>query len=391
MDYLTQFVDKITQYNAIELNRQFLVSGTDSRIRKVVLEGVLHQCRQNEESLIIIDDTGFAHLENIDTINAFGYQIQNALSGEYCLYNPFKINNVKGMSKFRQLLGTIEYTEKSKAKLISYLNFIQYIEYLYYGERETELSLNTLQDYCTTMAVENKILDLLKARIINEHDQMTLLAKYAECASAAADFENDLSLIRSFITGKDMNAALRTNQAIVLPLADYGIDETLRNLVLQLLQFGIEEIGNPITIIIFDKGYGARTYISNLFNRLPPHVNIHLFSEDIFTLTDTDSRAMLFNRFNVRVYSRHLAMNSAEEIEKACGEIDVPKKSQTISYDRRWKNKSFLDVLMGTDQMETYTKLPSVREPRYHKEEIVSFPPGRGIVECMGNTSIFGI
>ena len=349
-------------------------------------------CREKDEALIIIDDMGISEMENIAKISSCGYQIKNGMSGEYCLYNPFQITTVKEISKIRQLLSTLEYDEKQKGKLIGYLNFIRHIEFLEHGNEAFKLTLEGLGKYCSIMAVEEKIQCLVDTGVIDERQQIMLLAKYSECSSAAADLEDMFFVLLPFISGEDIRFETNENQAIVFRIGELGEDETIRNLVMQLLQFGIEENrGRKITLLVFDKGYGNRKCILNLLKSIPSHVNMHIFSDDIFTLCDKDTLAMILNRFTARVYSRHLAMGSAETIEKICGEVDVVKNSYNVAYDRRWSSNRPWDVLMGKNKTETYTQMAPVREPRYRKEMIMGLSPGAGIVEFMGNTSVFAI
>lgn len=393
MDYL-MFIDRITQYQSISPKVQFLVSGNDSAVRNTILNDVLRTCRENEHTLLIVDDTGSSGTVDFNFIRSFGYQVQNGMSGEYCLYNPFQIASVKGMSKIRQLLSILEYDEKQKGKLIAYLSFLRHMEYLEYGNQSMELTLEKLGAYCTTMAIEEKLQHFLDSGIINERQQLMLLAKYSECSAAAADFEDMLFALMPFISGKSIKIGDKKHQALVFQTGELGEDETMRSLVMQLLQFGLEEnraSQAETTVLILDKGYGSRMCVFNLIKALPVHVDVHIFSEDIFTLCDPPGLAMILNRFTARVYSRHLVMSSAEAIEKACGEIDVVKNSYNVTYDRRWRANRPWDVLMRNNKTESYTQMAPVREPRYRKEMILSLAPGNGIVEYMGNTSLFSV
>lgn len=312
------------------------------------------------------------------------------MSGEFCLYQPFQLTTVKGISKIRQMLATLEYNEKQKGKLLSYLGFIRHVETLRHGGRDFELDPWTLAEYSTVIAAEEKLQELAEAGILDARQQRLLLAKYAECASAAADFEDMLYILYPFIHGRDIRTEVLRNQALIFPTGELGEDETIRSLVMQLLQFGLEEDrSRRITLLILDKGYGSRRCVLNLLKAVPPHVQMHIFSEDIFTLCDAATLAMVLNRFAVRVYSRHLAMSSAEAIEKACGEIDVVKTTYDVTYDRRWRSNRPWDILLGNNKTETYGTAPPEREPKYRREMIMSFPPGNGIVEFMGNTSVF--
>src|SRR5699024_2006480 len=140
----------------------------------------------------IVDDTGAAASVYPEILRSFGYQAVNGMSGEFCLYQPFQLTTVKGISKIRQMLATLEYNEKQKGKLLSYLGFIRHVETLRHGGRDFELDPGTLAEYSTVIAAEEKLQELAEAGILDARQQRLLLAKYAECASAAADFEDML-------------------------------------------------------------------------------------------------------------------------------------------------------------------------------------------------------
>lgn len=388
MDYL-MFIERITQYMQQPPEIRFLVSGSDPIIHQSVLKDVLSRCRCRGDALIIVDDT--ENTADLEVVATYGYQIENGMSGEYCLYNPFQITTTKGITKIRQLLATLEYDEKQKGKLISYLNFIRHIELLESGKQDFELTLENLGEYCTTLAVEEKLQDLVDEGVINERQQDMLLRKYSECAMAGADLEDMFFLLMPYIGNKNSPLNLSADKAVVFRTGEFGEDETARSLVMQLLQFGLEEKSrNNVTLLIFDKGYGSRKCVFNLLKSLTSKVSLHIFSNDIFTLCDAASLVMVMNRFSVKVYGHHI-MSSAEAIEKACGEIDVVKHQKTTTYDRRWSANRPWDMLMGNNKTEAYMELAPAREPRYRKEMIMSFTPGNGIVEFMGNTSVFSI
>ena len=112
-----------------------------------------------------------------------------------------------------------------------------------------------------------------------------------------------LYILYPFIHGRDIRTEVLRNQALIFPTGELGEDETIRSLVMQLLQFGLEEDrSRRITLLILDKGYGSRRCVLNLLKAVPPHVQMHIFSEDIFTLCDAATLAMVLNRIAVRVY-----------------------------------------------------------------------------------------
>lgn len=391
MNYLT-FIDRIMQYNPVPVPVRFLVSGNDAVIRNAVLNNVYRKARASGRRLVIIDDIGLAGAFNLNDITSIGYHVKDGMSGESFLYNPFCISTVTDISKMRQLLTALEYDEIRKMKFIAYLGFIKTVEELEKGNVNMVLTLETLNTYSTNMNVEKKLQNLLLRHVIDDGQHMQLLTKYLEICEAAADFENMLFILSPFINGDNMNTNTRNSQAIVYHMDQLGTDTVMRTVITQLLSFHLETVnGGDTTVIILDKGYGNRKYMLDFLATLPKEVDIHIFSEDIFTLCDTTNLAMIFNCFTARIFSRHLAMDSCQEIERFCGEIDVVKSSYTETRDRRWKANRPWDILMGNNKTEAYTQNVPIREPRYRKEIIAGFRLGSGIIEYMGNTSLFSV
>lgn len=387
MDYLT-FIDRITRRAPAPFRAQFLVSGSDPAIRNAVLEDVARECREAGRALLVIDDTGNGEIARL--LRSCGYSVQQGFSEARCLWDPLQAGTVKGLSQLRQLLTVLEYDERQKNKLAAYLRFITHIESLWPGGRAEALTAEELGACCTAMAVEELLQALVEQGAIDEDRRMALLVKYSECAAAAADFEDVLLLLTPFIRGEPLEP--EAGQALIFRVDALGEDETLRDVVLHLLRFNLEQKRNPgISVAVLDKGYGQRKNLFNFLKELPPHVPAHLFSEDVFTLCGPADLAMLFNRFSVRIYSRHPVMSSAEAVEQACGEMDVVKNSYHVTYDRRWSANRPWDVLMGRSKTESYAQSTPMRESRYRKEMIVRFSPGTGIVECMGNASLFAV
>lgn len=386
MDYLT-FINNVQRKDAVPESLRFLVSGNDSYLREKVLHEVLGQCQKNER-LLVIDDTGENTAYNI--LSSLGYKVTNGLSGYKLCDTPFKITQLTSLSKLRQILDILEYDERRKGKLIAYLNFIRQIEMLETGQNDLTISLPLLGKYSTTKAVNTHLEKLVANGIIDEEQQLFLLAKYSECSSAAPELEDILFLIAPFIEGRELWSESPT--AFVFPLDMFG-EEILKNLILQFLSFGLTEKSDPkTTVIILDKAaYGDRSGILHFILSTSPKLNIHIFSEDVFTLSSTSELANIFNRFNVRVFGRHAVESSAQQIENACGRIEIVKSSYTVAYDRRWRANRPLDILFGKNKVETYVQAPPTFEPRYRKEAIMSLSPGCGIIEYHGQTTLFSI
>lgn len=385
MDYI-MFTNRIMQELSYKPNINFLLSGHDLLIRNKIITDVLSKERDN--TLVIIDDIGECGGIDYNTLINYGYQIKNGISGEYCLYNPFQISSLKDISRIRQLLDIMDYDEKCKGKVISYLNFIRHIELLENGMQNFDLTLNKLEEYCTVISVEEKIQNLVNKEVIDETQQLMLLAKYSECASAGSYLEDMFFMLMPYINCHNF-LSINLKQAIVFPIHTLGEDDILKILIIKLTQFWIEENNKKdITLLIFDKGYGNRKSILNLINSITSEINMHFFSEDIFTMGDEHTISNIITRFNAKIYSRHSVMHSAEAIEKICGEIEVIRHQKTITYDNRFKTNSPWDILFKNNKTESYTQT-TYREKRYYKEMIMNFSPGNGIIEFLGETSLF--
>ena len=390
MNYLTFIKNTQHRLAVPQEPLQFLISGNDPYLRESLLYDVLKQCRERNERVLIIDDAG----ESIasDILSSLGYKVTNGLSGYKLCDNPFKITQLTSLSKLRQILDILEYDERRKGKLTAYLNFIRQIEMLETGQNELTISLPLLGNYSTTKAVNAHLEKLVANGIIDEEQQLFLLAKYSECASAAPELEDMLFLIAPFVEGRELWSESPTT-AFVFPLNMFGEDKILKNLTLKLLSLGLTEKSGPkTTVTILDKAYSDRSGILNfILSTSAKSAKLNIFSEDIFTLGRASDLANIFNRFNVRVFGRHAVESSAQQLENTCGKVEVIKSSYTVAYDRRWRANRPLDILFGKNKVETYVQAPPTFEPRYRKEAIMSLSPGCGIIEYHGQTTLFSI
>lgn len=387
MNYLTFIKNTQHRLAVPQEPLQFLISGNDPYLRESLLYDVLKQCRERNERVLIIDDAG----ESIasDILSSLGYSIKNGLSGYKLCDNPFKITQLTGLSKLRQILDILEYDERRKGKLTAYLNFIRQVEMLETGRNELTISIPLLGKYSTTKAVNTHLEKLVANGIIDEEQQLFLLAKFSECASAAPELEDMLFLIAPFVEGRELWSESPTT-AFVFPLNMFGEDKILKNLILKLLSLVLTKSDPKTTVIILAKAYSDRSGILT-FILSAASAKLNVFSEDIFTLGSDIELANIFNRFNVRVFGRHAVESSAQQVENTCGMIEVVRSSYTVAYDRRWRANRPLDILFGKNKVETYVQAPPTFEPRYRKEAIMSLSPGCGIIEYHGQTTLFSI
>lgn len=389
MNYLT-FANQISRYGPANMPLNYLVSGTDPSIRNVVLNDLFGRFAETGRQVIILDDT--YDMMELNNLRTKGFSLQNGLSGEFCLYDPINLKSVKNMSRLRCLLQLMDYTEQKKQKLIAYINFISYLRKLSKDDHSA-MSLEVLSEYSSAILVEEKLQELLFSGIIDQTRQMHLLGKYSEICSAAADFEDTLFLLAPFIMG---NKSLYDNENArcvkYFKISEMDSDHVLKNIAVKMIAYTIEDAPDNIAVVVFDKGKGDRNYIMDFLSCVSASAaEIHMFSEDIFTLGNSDEIRSVSNCFSARIYTRHTAMDSCLAIEKEMGDIDVVKTSSAVTYDRRWKANKPLDILFGKNKTETYTTNAPCREPKFRKEMIAGMQQGCGIIEIAGNSSIFSV
>ena len=367
----------------------FFISGMDAGVRNHVLSDIYSKIGKN---LIILDDSGDSGVLDVAQIQAAGYQVKNGFSGEFRLYNPLRIDSINGMTRLRELMKVMGYDEKQKQKLIAYLKFIEHIERLFGTEEDNILTLEILGSYSSNVYVEMKIQKLVSENIIDSDQQLYLLSKYSEVCDVAADFENSFYILAPFIRGKNKLTSHADLTAYLFSFKEMETDIVIKNIVTHLLLYDIaDNINERFAILILDKGMGERPYILKLLTALPEWAEVYLVSPDIFTLVNNNMLSMIMNRFAVRIYSKHLAMDSCRFIEELLGEINVVKQSYAVNYDCRWSANKPLDILWGRNKTEGYVTNPSVREPKYRKEMIARLHQGEAIIEYGGRSLLVSL
>jgi len=375
-----QYINMIQNTSENRPLLQFLVSGADPQVRNTVLSNIIATSRPHDAQLFIVDNTrNGCDLNN----TTHGYKIKSATSGEISLCSDLlNTSSMQQISRFREVLSILGFDSVQTMRTVSYLSFV----------RETEkrlgnnapLTIEVLEEYSATILVEYKLNRLVENGSLSEENHRYLLARYSEVASASADFEHFLVLMAPFIRGETPHPG----QAVLVSLNAFANDATMQNLICRLLVSYIKNDPCNSTVLIFDDADGNREYMVDLLKLLPSSVEIHMFSRDIFSLSD-GGLSVIMNRFPARVYSRHEDMNSCRKIEETCGEIDVVKRTTTVSRDRRLQANTPIDMLFGINKVETEIMNVPTREPKFRKETIQSFPPRAGILDFAGNKMIF--
>lgn len=373
MDHLT-FINSIAQTQGITVPPvRFMVSGEDAALRDAVLTTVLSRCRELRQRLIIVNNTTDSSV-GLDRVRALGYGVCDVMEG--CrLFDPFDdIDSAAGQSRLRRIMAALGYSELQKAALISYLRLIRDIE-------GGTLTADVLSRYGSVLDIEERLVQTARTPAQRER----IIQRYNELSAAAADFDSMLTWLLPFISGERPPDGC----ALCLPVGMLGDDTSFKSVILRMLGFELERAENT-AVVILDDSQSEHRCIYDFVTALPRSVDTHIFSDDIFTVcADDGAMATLFDRFSARVYGKHVAMASAQRIERAFGDIDVVKSEYTMTVDRRWRANSPWDVLLGNNKAEAYTTPAPVREPRYRKEMVQSFELGCGIVEFMGSSTLF--
>lgn len=375
-----QYINMIQNTVTNNPRLQFLVSGVDPHVRDTVLSNIIAVGRQQNSRLFIVDNTRNGY-DLSNTTQDYG--IVSVTSGDISLCcDLLDTNSLQSISRFREILSVLGFNATQAMKINTYLNFVKETER--HLDNRVPLTIEKLEEYSATILVEYKLKQLVVNGKISEETRQYLLARYSEVAAAAADFEHFLILLTPFIGG----AEPRPDQIVLASLGAFANDDVMQNLICRLLISHIKNDPADTTVLILDDADDDRDAIIDFLRLLPSAVDVHLFSKDIFSLADNGLSAVM-NRFPIRIYSRHEDMESCLRIEKLCGEIDVVKKTTTVSRDRRLRANTPIDVLFNLNQVETEITNAPVREPKFRKEAIQSLPPGAGIVDFVGNKMIF--
>lgn len=369
--------------------RNYLVTGEDSIIRDAFLTRFLKDNKTNRRSIFILDDSDGIMLSQ-NSILENQLTIKDGLEVGNCLYNIFPLNIKRRVLQLRRVLDVLGYSEEQKAELIAYLDFISTCESISCNKNSGDITIDILGQYSSNIQVGTKISSLTAKGIINDVQKEYLISKYSEVCAAGADFEHRLLMLEPLISGEPM--VLHPDELILYKLSDYEGDSLMRRLIVSLIRsFMVEHKNEKYSVVVLDKGYGMRECLVDFLKSFPINVTTLLLSADVFTLCNRKELNSIFNRFPLRIFSRHQSEDSCKEIEENCGEIDVKKTSYAVTYDRRWHANKPIDVLLGNNKLEVYSSGPSIREPRYRKEMIASLNEGTGIAVYNGQTLFFSV
>lgn len=380
VNYL-QYIGSVQQGAAAFPNVRFLVSGVDARVRQIVGQNIIASTYDSGKTLFVVDNTQ----SNYAAPAGFGsYHIVNILNGEVSLCNDLlNVDSLQGISRLRALLADLGFDGTRAMKIVTYLKFVEETQRRL--DDSTRLTIDILEQYGSTMLVDWKLRQLVEAGCLSEINYQYLKGRYSEVSSAAADFETFLILLGPFL-GDTQPAP---NMAVYLPIGEFASDKPMQEMLSKLLISYFKRNPNNSTILILDDGNGDdRKFIIDILKNLPVNTEVHMLSNDAFTFGEAD-RCVLVNTFPVRIYTRHDNMTSCGCIECLCGQIDVVKHSSTVTVDKRFKNNSAWDMLLGTNRTEATTVNAPTKEYRFRKETINTMNEGTGIIDYAGNKVMF--
>ena len=292
------------------------------------------------------------------------------------------VTSLKSVSRLRALLADLGFDGTRAMKVVAYLSFV----------RETErrlgntapLTVEVLEEYGGAMLVKWKLEQLVERGALSTRNCAYLLGRYAEVSGAAADFETVLVLLAPFLSG----ALPACDMAVHLPVGDFAADQPMQELMCKLMLSCVKQNRDGSAVLILDDGKGDRAFLIEVLRNLPVTTEVHMLSNDAFSFREADL-GVLMNTFPVRIYTRHEDMASCGRIENHCGQIDVVKRSSTVTIDRRFRANSAWDMLLGTNRTETEIRNAPVKEYRFRKETIHTLYAGTGIIDCGGNKVLF--
>lgn len=380
VNYL-QYIGSVQQGAAAFPNVRFLVSGVDARVRQIVGQNIIASAYDRGKTLFVVDNT---QSNNAAPAGFGSYRVVNILNGEVSLCNDLlNVDSLQGISRLRALLADLGFDGTRAMKIVAYLKFVEETQSRL-GD-STRLTIDILEQYGSTMLVEWKLKQLVEAGCLSETNYQYLKGRYSEISSAAADFETFLILLGPFLGDTHPTS----NMAVYLPIGEFASDKPMQEMLSKLLISYIKQNNCNSAILILDDGNGDdRKFIIDILKNIPVSTEVHMLSNDAFTFGEAD-RCVLVNTFPVRIYTRHDNMTSCGCIECLCGQIDVVKHSSTVTVDKRFKNNSAWDMLLGTNHTEATTANAPSKEYRFRKEIINTMYEGTGIIDFAGNKVMF--
>ncbi len=379
MNYL-QYIQSLYQPEYSNNDIRYLVSGVDSRVRKILGQYIVNSVYESGKILFILDST-----QSGSAFTDFGgFKVMNPLNGDIDLcHDLLEVSSLKEVSRLRSLLSDLGFDGTKCMKVISYLSFVKETERRL--GNHSPLSVEVLEQYGGTSMVKWKLWQVVEKGMLSKESYEYLLCRYAEVSDAAADFEMFLVMLAPFLSG---NFQPSSGIAVHLPVGEFASDRPMQEVLCKLMISYIKKQPATCSVLIVDDGKCDRGCIIDTLKTLPTATDVHFFTTDAFSMREEDL-SVLMGTFPVRIYSRHDSMSSCSKIEACCGHVDIVKRSYTTTIDKRIRASTAFDMLLGTNRTEAEIRNAPVREARYRKETINALCPGAAIIDCGGTQALF--
>lgn len=379
MNYL-QYIQSLYQHEYSNNDIRYLVSGVDSRVRKILGQYIVNSVYESGKILFILDST-----QSGSAFTDFGgFKVMNPLNGDIDLcHDLLEVSSLKEVSRLRSLLSDLGFDGTKGMKVISYLSFVKETERRL--GNHSPLSVEVLEQYGGTSMVKWKLWQVVEKGMLSKESYEYLLCRYAEVSDAAADFEMFLVMLAPFLSG---NFQPSSGIAVHLPVGEFASDRPMQEVLCKLMISYIKKQPATCSVLIVDDGKCDRGCIIDTLKTLPTATDVHFFTTDAFSMREEDL-SVLMGTFPVRIYSRHDSMSSCSKIEACCGHVDIVKRSYTTTIDKRIRASTAFDMLLGTNRTEAEIRNAPVREARYRKETINALCPGAAIIDCGGTQALF--
>lgn len=308
MNYL-QYIQSLYQPEYLNNDIRYLVSGIDSRVRKVLGQYIVNSVYESGKILFILDST-----QSGSAFTDFGgFKVMNPLNGDIDLcHDLLEVSSLKEVSRLRSLLSDLGFDGTKGMKVISYLSFVKETERRL--GNHSPLSVEVLEQYGGTSMVKWKLWQLVEKGMLSKESYEYLLCRYAEVSDAAADFEMFLVMLAPFLSG---NFQPSSGIAVHLPVGEFASDRPMQEVLCKIMISYIKKQPAACSMLIVDDGKCDRRCIIDALKTLPTATDVHFFTTDAFSMREEDL-SVLMGTFPVRIYSRHDSMSSCSKIEACC-------------------------------------------------------------------------
>lgn len=391
MNFLSIMDEHIENYGEIP---SVLLSGKDQLTKERMIQRWLDAIQQDKSPHIVIDMSKMRSVAEI--ITKSGVTVGAIIPGNN-VFSMFDGDRIESEDRLKISMSNSGWNEEKKDKAIAYLNLLQHIYKMEYGENG-KINLQLIAMYSAPKVVEYKMNQLVNAGILDFEEQLNILGRYSELSSVAPDIEN-LLISHSTVSGITMGEKIRladmiNNKVLYVHLgrvkdvvSKKTILEMVSNMVMDYVQSFVSkgmEVRKPY-VTVYSRGNKTDSVLGEFFENIHEFSQILFISDNVFAI---DNYSYISQCFPMRIYSRHDTMEGCEEVEKCFGNIYVRKKTYSSARDMHHKSRGFLDRILGTDRVLTENISDQRPEAKYRKEDIAVMPEGYCILSYAGRDFI---